>query len=654
VVEPVRQSITAPGEPFFKGFLLKHATPVCAAAAFAVIVWALVFFGTRALFILAGPDAPIPPMLDCSGPQYCRIAIYPVYGTCMAVLMAAMVVMTRGMNLPLRALLMPVAPLYPLLTSALWEGLSGLQFDAPSGPPGRARRAKLVGAGLGASALLHASAFALAALVALLSLGAWRQPAFGWGGASLSCVTDVIGFFLLGTAETCRPDSKTWEIAQALAVFIVVLGCSFVIDVVLGLHAAVSIRRTVAQLTASGLVTPGDAPPTPADARIVHVSDLHVVSDASSYRCESPDTGPAGNGLIETRLAELVPTFDRATAVVLSGDLTDAGSHLEWMEFLRVLESLPPSVRSRLFIVPGNHDLNLVVPERRLFKQSDTEDLLGRRLRSMLFTLVVSRIQADRCRVARVTPQGDVSWQPMLDVLGPHLPKIRQALGKLEQGHQPEEIGFFDLTVLFPYVWDIETSSGRRVALIGINTCDVGASLATNAIGQFPVGKLRHVVSSLVKEGAMPILVGHHHILPLFEIDGATTRTGRARTLYARAKATASLALMAAKDGEAAFQMLMRIASAKGFAYLHGHRHVSRAFESRTGGGANCQVMGAPSLLFGDEFTGDPSSVAMIHELLADDPGAGAVPIQPARIRTAIVRTLHPFVAIGSSSSTPL
>ena len=77
----------------------------------------------------------------------------------------------------------------------------------------------------------------------------------------------------------------------------------------------------------------------PADGRtwrIAHLSDLHVVGERYGFRLESGRSGPRGNERLSRLLAELetLHASDPLDAIVVSGDMTDAGRSSEWAEFL--------------------------------------------------------------------------------------------------------------------------------------------------------------------------------------------------------------------------------------------------------------------------------------------------------------------------------
>jgi hypothetical protein len=70
--------------------------------------------------------------------------------------------------------------------------------------------------------------------------------------------------------------------------------------------------------------------------RVVHLSDVHVVGERYGFRIESGRSGPRGNERLKRVLAELeaIHAKDPLDLVLISGDMTDAGTPAEWAEFL--------------------------------------------------------------------------------------------------------------------------------------------------------------------------------------------------------------------------------------------------------------------------------------------------------------------------------
>ena len=95
--------------------------------------------------------------------------------------------------------------------------------------------------------------------------------------------------------------------------------------------------------------------------RVVHLSDVHVVGERYGFRIESGRSGPRGNERFRRALNELETIHANAPLdlVLITGDMTDAGSSAEWAEFLQAMTA-HPKLAERVLILPGNHDLNIV------------------------------------------------------------------------------------------------------------------------------------------------------------------------------------------------------------------------------------------------------------------------------------------------------
>jgi hypothetical protein len=132
--------------------------------------------------------------------------------------------------------------------------------------------------------------------------------------------------------------------------------------------------------------------------RVAHLSDLHVVGERYGYRMEAGTHGPRGNRCIRRawrRLAALhaVAPVER---VLVTGDITDAGTHAEWAEFLDLLRGCP-GLRARLSFVPGNHDVNII--DRTNPARIELPWSAGQSLRRLRVVLALDAIQGERTRV---------------------------------------------------------------------------------------------------------------------------------------------------------------------------------------------------------------------------------------------------------------
>ena len=95
--------------------------------------------------------------------------------------------------------------------------------------------------------------------------------------------------------------------------------------------------------------------------RVAHLSDIHAVGERYGFRIESGRSGPRGNGRLRQVLARLDAIHEKQPldAILITGDLTDAGRSAEWAEFFDALAPYP-RLAGLLIGLPGNHDVNVV------------------------------------------------------------------------------------------------------------------------------------------------------------------------------------------------------------------------------------------------------------------------------------------------------
>jgi hypothetical protein len=614
----MERSVQAPSESVYRGFLFKHAVPFVAASFIGLVCWFLIFVLSRTAASNLVPALAV----RCGPNEHCWIDVFVaasvfLLGAC--ILSTAVAMRARE---PWKALaLIVVFPLHSLVGVWYWEGIASLLFDIPAGTTTWRRRGVLISLGSAASLLGHLVAFLMSMVVVIVFVLLLPVPNLGLSWATISCSFAEAPLLIgIGEQGCSAPGPKSAMLSEAIALLTVIGVTSFLVDLALGMRQLIRVTATVASI--GNAVARDRRADDVIAASLVHISDLHVVASEETRRCESPLMGPQGNAILHTRLTRLTAAMEAADATVVSGDLTDMGSHSEWREFLTLMDSLPAEVQNHLFLVPGNHDLNFIERDdlRVGARKSDTESYTGRRLRTCLFALVMAKIQSDRCEVAQFDGAGKVRLVPMNDILGPQLSAIQRTIDEIEQGKDAPPSDF-DLINLFPMVWRTTSKSGARLAFIGTNTCGVGSTIVNNAMGLFSWVKLSAVVEKLVREGHYPVVVGHHHILPFFEGRGnrqALMHIARTKTpsLKQRIKGMVSLVFMVARDGEQAYRAFRSASAGTGFTYLHGHRHVSRFLTEQLTPSGTCHVAGAPSLLFGDEFIHDQRSAAMGLTLL--------------------------------------
>jgi hypothetical protein len=132
----------------------------------------------------------------------------------------------------------------------------------------------------------------------------------------------------------------------------------------------------------------GDA----AFVRLAHLSDLHVVGERYGYRMGCGTHRPSGNGSIRAALDKLcaIHASTPLDRVLVTGDVTDAGTRAEWIEFVDLLQACP-RIRSRVLFVPGNHDVNIV--DRTNTGRADLPWSVSHALRRLRFVVALDDIQ---------------------------------------------------------------------------------------------------------------------------------------------------------------------------------------------------------------------------------------------------------------------
>ena len=131
-----------------------------------------------------------------------------------------------------------------------------------------------------------------------------------------------------------------------------------------------------------GLEDFATCPPRARKFRVAHLSDIHVVGENFGFRIESGRAGARGNDRLRRLLVQLerLDKKNRLDAILVTGDMTDAGTSAEWAELLDIL-SAHPRLTNRMYMLPGNHDLNIV--DRANPARMDLPTTPNRRLRQI-------------------------------------------------------------------------------------------------------------------------------------------------------------------------------------------------------------------------------------------------------------------------------
>jgi Calcineurin-like phosphoesterase len=325
--------------------------------------------------------------------------------------------------------------------------------------------------------------------------------------------------------------------------------------------------------------------------RVAHLSDLHMVGERYGCRMETGTHGPQGNKCVFDAFKRLaaIHASSPLDRVLVTGDVTDAGTRAEWAEFIDMIGHFP-ELRSRISFVPGNHDVNIV--DRTNTARPDLPWSVGKALRKLRFVLALDQMQGDR---AHLVDHKSGSLGPSLAhyLRDGERPRLLCALAEYGSVRGRLEIAkVWD--AMFPLVEPATEEQGYGIILLDSNA---GSNLSfTNAIGVVSPAQLRDLRSILngSQHGAWLILL--HHQVVEYPVLGISLRD------------RIGLALMNAPD------LLAAITPHAGRTLvLHGHRHVD--WVGITGETVLCS---APSVTLGrEEYRGRFS----IHEFTVSPVG---------------------------------
>jgi hypothetical protein len=241
--------------------------------------------------------------------------------------------------------------------------------------------------------------------------------------------------------------------------------------------------------------------------RIAHLSDLHVVGQRYGFRIECGRSGPRGNGRLEGVLSRLEEIHDRdpLDAIVISGDLTDAGRSAEWAELGDALARHPGLV-DRMLVVPGNHDLSVVDggnPARL-----DLPISPKRRLRQVRLLSMTCAIQGERVRV--VDRDRRQVGMTLSEAVRPHAERIARFsnIGRPILSRWWKEAW----NAAFPMIVPPDVPEGLGFILIDSNA-DTHFSF-TNALGLVSTDQLNGIEIAVEQyPRASWVILLHHHVV---------------------------------------------------------------------------------------------------------------------------------------------
>ena len=317
--------------------------------------------------------------------------------------------------------------------------------------------------------------------------------------------------------------------------------------------------------------------------RIAHLSDLHVVGERYGFRIESGRLGPRGNERLKLLLEQLeaLHAKDPFDAILLTGDMTDAGISSEWAEFLCAFTN-HPSLACRVLMLPGNHDLNIV--DRANPARFDLPTSSSRPLRRLRVLSAMNAVQGDRVRV--VDREKGCIGETLENALKPY----RADLKRFADIARPVLSKIPEIWArAFPMIDPPTEPNGLGVILLNSNA-DTHFSF-TNALGMVSAEQMRGIhIARAEYPDACWIIALHHHVV---EYPWA-------------AKALSERIGTALINGNWFVRSLQPIAGRA--ILMHGHRHVDWI-----GHCAGLSIVSAPSPVM--EVTDEKNTAFYIHTL---------------------------------------
>ncbi len=246
------------------------------------------------------------------------------------------------------------------------------------------------------------------------------------------------------------------------------------------------------------------APETARKWRVAHLSDLHMVGERYGFRIESGRAGPRGNERLQEVLRELTAVHAKnpLDAILITGDMTDAGRSAEWAELLDMLAPYP-ALAERILMLPGNHDLNVV--DRANPARLDLPMSPSKRLRQLRTLSVMEALQGRRVRV--VDHASARLGATLADVLKPHFAQIAEFA---DAGGVVLSMTLADLWAkIFPLVVPPETDTGLGVILLNSNA-ETHFSF-TNALGLISAEQMKGIEIIVAQYPRACWLIALHH-----------------------------------------------------------------------------------------------------------------------------------------------
>ena len=241
--------------------------------------------------------------------------------------------------------------------------------------------------------------------------------------------------------------------------------------------------------------------------RVAHLSDIHVVGERYGFRLGSGRAGPRGNAALVAALERLDELHRREPldAIVITGDLTDAGTSAEWAELLDTLDAFP-RLTPLMVALPGNHDVNIV--DRANPARLDLPTSPKKRLREVRTISALAAMQGMRVRVV------DDARKRLGDSVERALaPSANDMIAFADEGSRKLANATDRVwTSIFPMVKPPERDDG--LGIIALNSNAETHFSFTNALGIVPLEHMRALeVAMKAYPHACWIVALHHHIV---------------------------------------------------------------------------------------------------------------------------------------------
>lgn len=408
------------------------------------------------------------------------------------------------------------------------------------------------------------------------------------GGAAL---VFAVPFSTVADLENLRQTSLAAVTMAVLGNALVVLGLSTTID---------SVLWFAREITGPPVLNwaPGQPVTAARTFRIAHLSDLHFVGERYGYRIAPGTYGPYGNGRSARAFCQLekIQATEAIDRIIVTGDMTDAGTRAEWLEFLDLVDA-SPDLRRRLLFVPGNHDVNII--DRTNPGRLDLPWSAAGALRKLRVILALDAVQGESVHIVDRASGGLSCTLSEYLRSGNRSTLLRDLAERGSWRGRWETVKVWE--TIFPLVVP-PSEEGFGVILLDSNAHRYFS--LTNAIGFIDREQLRGLKSILRSMPAAGWIVAVHHHLVEYPIRGLGVQE------------RAGVVLVNASD---VLRVIAR--SGKPVAILHGHRH--RGWIGTCGRTLLCS---APSVTLGDRGRQSGDGGFSIYDIALAPDGRVQVP----------------------------